>query len=91
MGRAAEIWDQGQARSWILNRRRFDAMLGPLGLAAIDALQLRGGETALDVGCGTGDPPFATRGRPLAGGGLVGDGPSRRPWRSDTRRAGGAT
>ena len=72
MGQDSEIWSDWQADSWITNRDRFDAMLRPLGLAAVDALGLTGGEAVLDVGCGTGDTTLEIARRVGPAGSVVG-------------------
>jgi len=49
-----EAWQDASGQKWARQQERTDAQLGPLGLPAIDALALRGGERVLDVGCGAG-------------------------------------
>lgn len=49
-----EAWQDASGQKWARQQDRTDAQLGPLGLPAIDALALRGGERVLDVGCGAG-------------------------------------
>lgn len=49
-----EAWQDASGRKWARQQDRTDAQLGPLGMPAIDALALRGGERVLDVGCGAG-------------------------------------
>src|SRR3954470_18418474 len=49
-----EAWQDASGQKWARQQDRTDAQLGPLGLPALDALALRGGERALDVGCGAG-------------------------------------
>lgn len=49
-----EAWQDASGQKWARQQDRTDAQLGPLGLPAIDALALGGGERVLDVGCGAG-------------------------------------
>lgn len=49
-----EAWQDASGQKWARQQDRTDAQLGPLGLPAIDALNLRAGERVLDVGCGAG-------------------------------------
>jgi SAM-dependent methyltransferase len=49
-----EAWQDASGHKWARQQDRLDAQLGPLGLPAIDALALQGGERVLDVGCGAG-------------------------------------
>jgi SAM-dependent methyltransferase len=50
----AEFWNGPGGETWTTQRDRFNAMLGPIGLAAIARAQPQPGEHVLDVGCGTG-------------------------------------
>lgn len=49
----ADYWTAA-GRFWTAQRDRFDAQLEPHGQAALEALQLRPGQTVIDVGCGNG-------------------------------------
>jgi len=49
-----EAWQDASGQKWARQQDRTDAQLGPLGLPALDALALQGGERVLDVGCGAG-------------------------------------
>jgi len=49
-----EAWQDASGQKWARQQERTDAQLGPLGLLAIQALDARGGERVLDVGCGAG-------------------------------------
>ena len=51
----AEIgWQDAAGRRWAELQERTDAQLGPLGRAALERVNPRPGERALDVGCGAG-------------------------------------
>jgi len=48
------LWNGEDAASWHQHAERYDAMLKPLGEAALAAAKLSTGEAVLDVGCGAG-------------------------------------
>lgn len=50
-----EIWNQGNASRWLELRPALTAMVAPFGEAALERLDPRAGERALDVGCGCGE------------------------------------
>ena len=50
----AEFWKGGAGDAWAGAATRLDPLLEHFGVAAMDALALRGGERVLDVGCGAG-------------------------------------
>ncbi len=49
-----EYWNQQAGPKWIAENARLDAMLAPIGLAAMDRAQPGAGERVLDIGCGVG-------------------------------------
>jgi len=49
-----EYWNEQAGPKWISENARLDAMLAPLGLAALERAQPRSGERVLDIGCGVG-------------------------------------
>jgi SAM-dependent methyltransferase len=49
------IWNEVNAQRWLAMRVQLTRELSPYGDAAIEALDPRPGETALDVGCGFGE------------------------------------
>jgi len=51
---AERAWTEKAGDTWVRQRDRTDAQLGPLGLAVIDELRPHAGERVLDVGSGTG-------------------------------------
>lgn len=48
-------WNDAAGRTWASLQDSIDRQIRPLGLAAMDRLDPRAGETLLDVGCGCGD------------------------------------
>src|SRR5258708_4204658 len=50
-----QVWNQSNARRWLKLRGTLMPQLEPYGDAAMAALAPRQGESALDVGCGTGE------------------------------------
>jgi len=50
-----EFWNGKAGEQWASGHARFDAMLRPIGIAAIDKAAPRPGEHVLDVGCGGGE------------------------------------
>ena len=49
-----EYWNEQAGPTWIAENARLDAMLAPLGRAALERARPRAGERVLDVGCGVG-------------------------------------
>lgn len=49
------IWNDANAKRWIRLRGALTAMVAPFGEAALERLDPRAGERALDVGCGCGE------------------------------------
>lgn len=60
------------AKAWGEDYELIDLQLSPLGLKAIDALNLRSGETVLDIGCGTGQTLLQIAGRVGTEGQVIG-------------------
>lgn len=51
----ADFWNGQGGETWTTQRDRFNTMLRPIGLEAIERAAPQPGESVLDVGCGTGD------------------------------------
>ena len=67
-----EYWN-AQARSmWIAENARLDAMLAPLGLAAMERGRPGKGERVLDVGCGVGQTSLQLAARVGSSGSVLG-------------------
>lgn len=50
----SDLWNGPLGDPWVTTADRYDAMLADLGQLALDAANLRPGESVLDVGCGSG-------------------------------------
>jgi SAM-dependent methyltransferase len=72
-----EFWNEIQGDKWVRLQDRTDAMLQPVGHAAIERLSLRPGEQVLDVGCGCGTTTLELAKRVGSGGTVVGADVSR--------------
>ena len=60
------------AQAWVAQQELLDEQLGPLGLAGMQTLAPRPGETILDVGCGCGATTLELAGRVAPGGAVTG-------------------
>jgi SAM-dependent methyltransferase len=69
---AERAWTEKAGETWVRQRDRTDAQLGPLGLAVIEELAPRAGERVLDVGCGTGQTLLQLAERVGSAGHVVG-------------------
>ena len=67
-----EFWNEVQGDKWVRLQDRIDAMLQPVGQAAIERLSLRPGERVLDVGCGCGTTTMKLAEQVGSGGGALG-------------------
>jgi SAM-dependent methyltransferase len=67
-----DFWNGKAGEQWASGHARFDAMLRPIGLAAIDKAAPRPGEHVLDVGCGGGETLVQLASRLSPGGRLTG-------------------
>jgi SAM-dependent methyltransferase len=59
---ASAVADEQRVRLWLEIREPLERQLGPLGQAAIAAIQPLPGERVLDIGCGVGGTPRALAG-----------------------------
>jgi SAM-dependent methyltransferase len=69
---AERAWTEKAGETWVRQRDRTDAQLGPLGLAVIEELAPKAGERVLDVGCGTGQTLLQLAERVGSAGHVVG-------------------
>ena len=67
-----EYWNVQASPTWIAQNARLDAMLAPLGLAAMDRARPGAGERVLDVGCGVGQSSLQLAGRVGPRGSVLG-------------------
>jgi SAM-dependent methyltransferase len=67
-----EYWNGEQSAKWVENQDRLDALIESFGLRAIDDAKVKGGERALDVGCGCGATSLALGERVGTGGSVLG-------------------
>ena len=63
-----EFWNEVQGDKWVRLQDRTDAMLQPIGNAAIERLNPQPGERLLDVGCGCGTTSMELANRVSPGG-----------------------
>ncbi|NQV81162.1 MAG: class I SAM-dependent methyltransferase [Alphaproteobacteria bacterium] len=68
----ADFWNGPGGETWTTQRDRFNAMLGPIGDAAIARARPSPGEHVLDVGCGTGHTTGDLAQRVAPGGSVMG-------------------
>lgn len=52
--RQNQLWNGVLGEIWSRRQDQFDAVLAPVGKAAIDRASIKGGDRAIDVGCGCG-------------------------------------
>lgn len=67
----ADYWNHEGGPVWVEENAQLDAMLAPLGEAAMAALDARPGENVLDIGCGAGATSRALAARVAPGGGVT--------------------
>lgn len=68
----AEHWNGTEGQHWAAHYERYEAMLGPFGARALDAVAIQAGARVLDVGCGAGDLSLAAAQATGAEGRVVG-------------------
>ncbi len=67
-----EFWNGPAGEKWARGADGQDAMLTPLGIAAMDVCAIQPGDTVLDVGCGSGSTTLEIARRVGAGGRVLG-------------------
>lgn len=67
-----DYWNASAGNTWADLSDRLDCMVGPLGLAAMDALALRPDERTIDIGCGCGQTTLELARRVGGNGGALG-------------------
>lgn len=67
-----EFWNGDAAKRWVTLGERMDAMLRPLGHAAMDRAAPEPGQHVLDVGCGCGETTIDLAHRVAPGGSVTG-------------------
>ncbi|MDX5361119.1 MAG: class I SAM-dependent methyltransferase [Alphaproteobacteria bacterium] len=68
----ADLWAGKTGETWAAFHPELDAMVGPLGRAAMDAADPQPGERVLDVGCGAGETALELARRVRPGGTVTG-------------------
>ena len=67
-----EYWNLQAGPKWVAESARMDAMLAPIGLAAMERARPASGERVLDVGCGAGRTTLELAARVGAKGSVLG-------------------
>jgi len=67
-----DFWNGKAGEQWVAGHDRLDAMLRPIGLAAIERAAPAAGERVLDIGCGGGETLLQLAARVAPGGGVTG-------------------
>lgn len=67
-----EYWNVQAGPKWIAENARLDAMLAPLGLAAMERARPSAGERVLDIGCGVGQTTLQLASRVGPSGSVLG-------------------
>ena len=67
-----EYWNQQAGPTWVEENARLDAMLEPLGRAALEKAAIAPGQRVLDVGCGAGQTTLEIAARVGAEGSALG-------------------
>jgi len=67
-----DYWNGEGGQRWAQQNRILDALIQPLGEAALDAAAPRSKERAIDIGCGCGNQTLALAQRIGPGGGVLG-------------------
>jgi SAM-dependent methyltransferase len=67
-----DAWRGGQGDTWVRLQPLFDAMIGQIGLAALQAADPQPGERVVDVGCGAGETTMELARRVRPGKEVVG-------------------
>lgn len=67
-----EFWNGDAAKRWVALGEQLDAMLQPIGVAAMDRAAPAPGHTVLDVGCGCGETTMDLARRVAPGGSVTG-------------------
>jgi SAM-dependent methyltransferase len=68
----AVYWNDQAGLKWVRLQQQLDAMIGPLGLAALDRASVAENERVLDVGCGCGATSLELARRVGTGGDVLG-------------------
>ncbi|MCU1587025.1 MAG: hypothetical protein JWN31_518 [Frankiales bacterium] len=68
----SDLWNGPLGDPWVSRADRYDGMLTDLGLLALDAADLKPGESVLDIGCGSGQLSRQAAARVAPGGRVTG-------------------
>ncbi len=67
-----DYWNGEAGQGWVDRNAAMELTLGPFGDAAMEAAQVRSGESVLDIGCGCADTSFSLLQQASPGGRVLG-------------------